>query len=134
MLKVLVTVASLMLVMSACSSSPSLEGDVDMTAAQKFAPEEFTVEVGESVSFVNSSNETHTVTAYEDEIPQDGEYFASGDFDSEESARADLSDGLLDPDETYEVTFETPGTYRYFCIPHETQGMTGTIVVEEASG
>jgi plastocyanin len=31
---------------------------------------------------------------------------------------------------TYEETFETPGTYPYFCDPHCSIGMKGTIVVE----
>jgi plastocyanin len=26
-------------------------------------------------------------------------------------------------------TFDVPGTYQYFCIPHEMAGMTGTVVV-----
>ena len=32
-------------------------------------------------------------------------------------------------DETDEHTFETTGTYPYFCVPHES-GMVGTVVVE----
>jgi plastocyanin len=31
--------------------------------------------------------------------------------------------------ETFEVTFEVPGTYRYVCLPHEDHGMRGTVVV-----
>jgi len=35
-------------------------------------------------------------------------------------------------DFTYEHTFETLGTYEYYCAPHQTAGMVGTIeVVEE---
>jgi plastocyanin len=30
---------------------------------------------------------------------------------------------------TYAVTFKTPGTYKYFCVPHGSLGMTGQIVV-----
>jgi len=33
---------------------------------------------------------------------------------------------------TYEHTFETLGEYEYFCQPHQTSGMVGTIVVNEA--
>jgi len=32
---------------------------------------------------------------------------------------------------TYEHTFETLGTYEYYCEPHETAGMVGTIEVVE---
>jgi plastocyanin len=30
----------------------------------------------------------------------------------------------------YEETFTTPGTYPYYCDPHCSMGMKGTIVVE----
>ena len=103
--------------------------EVLMVNGQRFDPESLTVSVGDTVTFTNSSSETHTVTAYEDEVPEGG-YFASGGFASEEEAKADLSGGLVDPEETYEVTFDEPGTYGYFCIPHEGTGMTGEITVE----
>ena len=35
---------------------------------------------------------------------------------------------------TYEHTFETTGTYDYFCIPHKSLGMVGRIVVGEPGG
>jgi plastocyanin len=38
----------------------------------------------------------------------------------------------LDTDDSYSFTFTTPGTYQYFCYIHP--HMTGTIVVEAASG
>ena len=36
-----------------------------------------------------------------------------------------------DPGQTFKYTFTTPGTYRYFCIPHGSPGagMHGTIIV-----
>ena len=33
---------------------------------------------------------------------------------------------------TFSVTFPDPGTFDYFCIPHQSFGMTGTIVVKPA--
>jgi plastocyanin len=33
----------------------------------------------------------------------------------------------------FEYTVTTPGTYNYFCIPHQAMGMTGTIIVSEAA-
>jgi plastocyanin len=32
----------------------------------------------------------------------------------------------------FSYTFTVPGTYKYFCIPHETSGMTGTVIVNKA--
>ena len=31
--------------------------------------------------------------------------------------------------ETFSFTFDEPGTYTYFCGPHEDQGMVGTVTV-----
>ncbi|HEX2058693.1 MAG TPA: plastocyanin/azurin family copper-binding protein [Actinomycetota bacterium] len=104
---------------------------VEMVDGQRFAPAELRVAAGTTVTFVNESAEAHTVTAYEDALPEDAEYFASGAFGTEEQARDALADGLVGQESGYEVTFAAPGTYEYFCIPHEQQGMKGTIVVEE---
>ncbi len=44
-----------------------------------------------------------------------------------------MSGRLLTQDgQTYEITFvgAPTGTYEYFCVPHETLGMTATLVVE----
>ncbi len=116
----------------ACSDDAA-PGDatVDMAEGQRFDPAELRVAVGTTVTFVNDSAEAHTVTAYDDGIPDDADYFSSGGFESEGDARDDLAGGLVGQDSTYEVTFGAAGTYEYFCIPHEEQGMRGTIVVDE---
>ena len=103
---------------------------VEMTSDQTFAPAEIEVASGDTVSFKNTSSEAHTVTAYEEEIPEGGDYFSSGGLSSEEAARGELPAALIPEGDTYEFTFREPGTYRYFCIPHEEAGMKGTIVVE----
>ena len=105
-------------------------GTIDMIAGQRFDPDEIGVVVGDTVVWTNESSETHTVTAYEDDAPEGADYFASGGFGSEDDARSNLSDGLIDPGETFEVTFDEPGTYKYFCLPHEGSGMKGTIIVK----
>jgi plastocyanin len=115
------------LLAAGCSGSGNRVGMVD---GQAFDPESLTVAPGDTVTFVNESEEAHTVTAYEDEIPEGAAYFASGGFDSESAARDGVGDGLVPSGESYEVTLDEPGTYRYFCIPHEGEPMRGTIVVE----
>ena len=104
---------------------------ISMTADQSFDPEGASVKVGDTVSFTNDSNEAHTVTAYENDIPDGADYFDSGMAKTEVEARKDIAAGLIKEGDTFEVTFKQPGTYRYFCIPHEGAGMKGTIVVEE---
>jgi plastocyanin len=124
-------IAVLTCALFACSQSDPTPGTVFMEAGQRFEPTEFTIQVNQTVTWTNSSQESHTVTAYEDELPEGAKYFTSGDYPSEEQARDNLEGALLSDDQKYEITFEAPGTYRYFCIPHESQGMVGTIVVEE---
>jgi plastocyanin len=99
---------------------------VEMTEAQRFTPDMAVIQAGTTVRFVNTSSEAHTVTAYD----RAAVYFSSGGFESEEEARDNLADALIGQEGTYEVTFDEPGKYDYFCIPHEGQGMKGTIEVE----
>ena len=102
---------------------------VTMPDGLTFEPETATIETGETVTWTNESDIDHTVTAYEDEIPGGAAYFASGGFESERAARSRVSEGLIAPGREYEYTFEQPGTYGYFCIPHEGSGMVGTVRV-----
>ncbi|WP_049968230.1 plastocyanin/azurin family copper-binding protein [Haloferax prahovense] len=115
-----------------CSSNTNPDGTAHVSMNEDFAfdPKTLTVSAGTTVRWVNESEVGHTVTAYEDEIPTEAPYFASGGFESERAARNDVSGGLLATDETYEHTFDVTGTYAYVCIPHESSGMTGTITVK----
>ena len=117
------------------NSGPSCdpdEYDVGMTM-NEFVPEELTVEVGDTVRWINDSREGHTVSAFDDSQPDGAEYFASGGFDSLEEAREgwDDQEGLMYTCDTFEHTFHTPGAHHYVCLPHEAAGMVGTIYVEE---
>ncbi|MXR43105.1 copper-binding protein [Halobaculum sp. WSA2] len=102
---------------------------VTMPGDLRFEPKTATIEPGETVTWTNESDIDHTVTAYEDEIPDEAAYFASGDFESEGAVRNRVTEGLIAPGENYEHTFEEPGTYGYFCIPHESSEMVGTVRV-----
>lgn len=110
--------------------------DIGMSS-NAFRPAEYTeATVGEPVIWANGGSRTHTVTAYENGVPEGAEYFASGGFDGEGVARDAWTSrsgerGAVASGETYEHTFEVAGTYSYFCIPHEPTGMVGTVVVSE---
>ncbi len=108
---------------------------VDMTDGLVFDPEEITVAAGDTVVWENVGSVGHSVTAYEAEIPEAADYWASGGFDNEDDARANYPQrGDVPGGESYQHTFETTGTHGYFCIPHEGVGMVGTVeVVEEIS-
>jgi len=75
----------------------------------RFGPTELVITSGTTVTFENFDPFAHTVTANEETTLA----FASGD---------------LQQDEQFSVTFDEPGTYRYFCEIHPT--MRATVVVE----
>lgn len=110
-------------------------GDYDIgMGASSFEPPSLEVTAGETVVWRNSNSRAHTVTAYEDLIPAEADYFASGDYASEQAARDAFFDafgGAIASREEYEHTFSVPGEYQYFCIPHEKAGMVGSITVTE---
>ena len=97
---------------------------VDMTGSLLvFEPAIIEVKAGQTVVWKNSSREVHTVTAdpgqatnaQDVELPKGAERFDSG---------------YLNPAQSYEHTFRTPGTYRYVCTLHEVQRMIGQIIVK----
>lgn len=93
----------------------------------QFQPDTLRIRAGQTVEWRNRSKLTHTVTA-------DPEKAADpADVRLPEGAKT-FDSGALPPGDTYRRTFEVPGTYGYFCVPHEAAGMTGTIVVEPARG
>lgn len=116
-----------------CLNGQSSTGQtVTMTDNFGFDPTTATVEPGQTVTWKNASDVDHTVTAYENAIPDGAAYFASGDFESERAARTSVTEGLVAASGEYEHTFEAPGTYEYYCVPHESSGMVGTIQVEQS--
>jgi len=117
------------------SSGAGASGDYDVgMGASSFEPPSLEVAAGETVVWRNTNSRAHTVTAYEDLIPADADYFASGDYASEQAARDAFFDafgGAIASREEYEHTFTVPGEYQYFCVPHEKAGMVGSITVTE---
>ncbi|WP_079110413.1 cupredoxin domain-containing protein [Streptomyces roseifaciens] len=73
----------------------------------QFVPQTVTVRAGDTVTWVNNSGSTHTTTS-----DSPGWNFS-------------VASGQASPP----VSFPTPGTFRYHCIPHAGSGMTGTVTV-----
>ncbi|MFB6085143.1 MAG: plastocyanin/azurin family copper-binding protein [Halorientalis sp.] len=120
-----------------CSSGSGTSGDYDIgMSTSAFRPASFAVAPGTTVVWKNTSGTAHTVTAYGSQIPDSADFFSTGDFDSTQAARdawLKRAGGRLDSGESYEHTFTVPGTYEYFCIPHEKTGMVGVIEVTESA-
>lgn len=95
------------------AAAQAADGKVSATAQLKFDPAELTVAAGTKVTWTNVGGTYHTVTG------------GDGTADPASPINGQLpSDGA-----TYSVTFDKPGTYKYFCSPHVASGMKGTIVV-----
>ena len=124
----LAAVGAVVVGLSNCAGEGS--ASVVMRSDRLFDPPTLTVGVGETVTWTSETQDAHTVTAYEESLPEGAAYFSSGGFSSEEAARDDLAEALISPGKTYAHTFDEPGTYEYFCIPHEQVDMRGSIVVE----
>ncbi|MDQ4095563.1 MAG: plastocyanin/azurin family copper-binding protein [Actinomycetota bacterium] len=105
-------------------SSADAPTDVALEAIE-FQPQKVEVSVGTTVRWTNEDEGVaHTVTSgkpKEQGIPglsEDKEGRPDGVFNEE----------LNDAGDTFEFTFDKPGTYTYFCAIHAP--MTGTVVVE----
>src|SRR5438309_7029495 len=73
-----------------------------------FDPSSITIKVGTTVIWRNNGQQVHDVHARD------------GSFDSP----------LLNPGNTFTFTFTKPGLYRYYCVPHEGDGMIGQVEVQ----
>jgi plastocyanin len=106
------------LLLSACSEHTALpaepvnEGDVAVVVIRDFAfsVQTVTIDRGRSVRWRSSTGTFHTVT------PDGHQAF---------TARQMSASG-----QTFDVRFDTPGRYRYYCEPHRSLGMTGEVVVQ----
>lgn len=87
-----------------------------------FEPATLNIEVGERVTWHNMGQFVHTATCDPAE---------ANDPDSVQlpAGAAPWNSGTIGPGGTFTRTFDVAGEYHYFCIPHETLGMLGTIVV-----
>jgi len=95
---------------------------VAITDSFRFDPDTVTIHAGETVEWRNQSHFRHTVT--------DDPRMAAQPNDAALPAGAEaFSSQQIPPGGSYRHTLSVPGTYRYFCMPHEGIGMLGKIVV-----
>jgi len=100
------------------------EATVRMTNSLKYVPEEVTVRAGQTVVWTNTSSQVHTVTA-DPALAQDRSHVQLPE------GAVPFNSGDIAPGAVFRHTFEVPGKYVYFCIPHEAMGMVGRITVQE---
>jgi len=102
---------------AACSSDTVVDEtdaiEVDLTASNAFSPQTVTVKVGQTVRWVWKGGAHNVVSG--SSCTEDGN-FKSG---------ASVAGG------TFDKKFEVAGTFPYYCEPHCTVGMTGTVIVTQ---
>jgi len=93
-------------------TGPINEDDVAVVVIRDFAfsAPTITIDRGKSVRWRTSTGTFHTVTPDGHQAFSTQQLNASG--------------------QTFDVRFDTPGRYRYFCEPHRALGMTGEVVVQ----
>ncbi|MGH3073079.1 MAG: plastocyanin/azurin family copper-binding protein [Gaiellaceae bacterium] len=86
------------------SDEPVATTEVEMVKSYRFEPKTIEIEAGETVTWTNDDNFTHTVQV-----------------DGQEDHEVDRGDSVS-------ITFDEPGTYDYVCTLHR-QDMDGTVIV-----
>jgi plastocyanin len=100
---------------TATSSSASNTTEVKIIGdevKEPYIPGSIIIQSGEKVRWINTDVEVHTVTSGLLSSPDRGKQFDSG---------------LLNANQTFEHTFDKPGTYNYYCTVHPI--MTGLVNV-----
>ena len=101
--------AALVLVAAGCgeseSSEPVATTEVSMAKSYVFEPKTIEIEAGQTVTWTNDDNFTHTVQV-------DGQ-----------------QDHKVEQEESVSIAFDTPGTYHYVCTLHR-QDMDGDVIVK----
>jgi plastocyanin len=87
------------------SNEPVATTDVQMVKSYRFNPEMIEIKAGDTVTWTNEDNFTHTV-----------------EVDGQE-------DHKVEQGESFSITFDTPGTYHYVCTLHS-KDMDGEVIVK----
>ncbi len=100
---------------------PATEDDLPVEVGSdgnlEFTPDLLTVPTGTEVTFVWKSD-THNIAV--ESQPDEANWQGTPGGDGT----------VYDAGHEYSHTFEVPGEYEYYCVPHQSVGMKGTIIVE----
>ena len=108
-MRLAVLLAGLLLLAAGCGgddedAAPVATTDVEMAKSYRFEPRAIRIEAGDTVTWTNDDNFTHTVRV-------DGQ-----------------DDHEVDRGDSVSITFDKPGTYHYVCTLHR-RDMDGTVTV-----
>ncbi|MGH7640847.1 MAG: cupredoxin domain-containing protein [Candidatus Dormibacteria bacterium] len=94
---------------------------IDATNALKFVPDTACLKASGTITWKNVGNITHTTT---DDVAK-----AAKASDALLPKGASPWSHTLPGGASFSLKLTVPGKYKYFCIPHETLGMLGSITV-----
>ncbi len=94
---------------------------VDATNSLKFTPASVCLKAGGTITWKNVGNIFHTTT--------DDSALAASPGDAALPSGASSWNHPLNPGGSFSLKLTVPGTYKYFCLPHESLGMLGQITV-----
>ena len=109
--------------LAACGGSSEKSKTIKMTKEMTFNPATLTIKRGETVTWKNDYDLVHTATADPSKVEDQT-------LVELPAGAAAWDSGNIAKDQVWSHTFETPGIYRYVCLPHLMAGMVGEIIVE----
>ena len=105
---------------------PQVDAIVEMSGVIggfNFTPQTIRISAGQTVQWRNTSLVDHTVTADKSLAANPANVILP-------AGAQPFNSGEVDPGQVWTYPFTVPGTYSYVCLPHERQGMIGTVVVQ----
>lgn len=100
---------------------------IEITRSGRFYPETVVIRPGDTVQWFNNSDQVHSIT-------NDPASVIHMDDVTAPAGAAPFGSGYLEPGKTFRVRFTKEGEYRYVCFLHESQGMSGAILVSSWPG
>jgi plastocyanin len=103
---------------------------VGTSSGYKFDPASVTIKAGDTVKWVVVSGAPHNISFDEKDLPAGA---VAGLDKAMANTQAKLTGPLMTANgATYSISFAglPTGAYKYFCLPHQSVGMLGVIIVE----
>jgi len=103
-------------------AQPALAADVKLggdNGELAFVPSSVTIKAGDTVTWTNNAGYPHNIVFDEDEIP-----------DGANAGALSHEDYLNAKGQQVSSKFDTPGSYSYYCEPHQGAGMQGKVIVQ----
>lgn len=109
------------LVLSATSFATAKEHIVKVMSGKsnemRFTPQDITINQGDTVKWINEKSVYHNIRSIKKGTPDGAETLKSP--------------ALRKENDSWSYTFNVTGRYDYFCVPHRSMGMIGSITVED---